>query len=109
MSILAFLEEVLPIILSSCGLTGGIFSAVIFFAIKRAKLDAEIKRKERLKLEIMRLEGEEKMSKLMFALIRYTRTYENESELDEAERAYTEYLLNCSKLKNEIISNHTSG
>lgn len=99
----------MPIVLSSCGLTGGIFSAVIFFAIKKAKNEAETKRKERLKLEIMRLEGEEKLSKLLFALIRHTRTHENELELDEAEKAYTEYLLNCAKLKNEIISNHTSG
>ena len=109
MSYFDLIEEILPLILSSCGLTGGIFSAVIFFAIKRAKVEAEIKRKERLRLEIMRLEGEEKLSKLIFALIRHTRTHGNAHELDEAEKAYTEYLLNCSKLKNEIISNHTSG
>lgn len=100
---LELLSELAPVILSSAGLTGGIFSAIIVFAVKKAKNDAEIKRKERLRLEILRLEGEEKLSALLFALIRHTRTRADTYELDEAEKAYSEYLDSCSKLKNEII------
>ena len=107
MSVFEAIGELLPIILSSAGITGSLFAAITAIALKKAKNDAETKRKERLRLEIMRLEGDEKMSALLFAMLRHTRGVENERELDEAEKAYTEYLDNCSKLKNEIISNHT--
>ena len=105
---LDLLSEILPLMLSSAGLTGGIFAAIIIFAVKKAKKDAERKREERLKLEIMRLEGEEKLSALLFALIRHSRGSGNKKELDDAEKAYTEYLENTSRLKNEIIGIHTS-
>lgn len=108
MTALSFVSELLPVILSSAGLTGGVISAFVIFAVKKAKQDAEKKREERLRLEILRLEGEEKLSALLFALIRHIRTHEDTRELDEAEKAYTEHLDNCSKLKNEIIGNHTS-
>jgi len=80
---------------------------VISLAVKKAKKDADIKREERLRLEILRLEGEERMTKLLFALLSHTRGQANERELDEAERAYSEYLENSQKLKNEIIGNIT--
>lgn len=99
--------ELLPIILSSAGLTGGIFSAILTVAIKKAKKDAERKREERLKLEILRLEGEQRLSALIFALLRSTRGNGSVKELEDAERAYTEYLENSSRLKNEIIGVYT--
>ena len=102
------LSEILPLILSSAGLSGGIFAAIITFAVKKAKKDADNKRAERLRLEIMRLEGEEKLSALLFALIRHSRGSGSEEELDDAKTAYTEYLENISRLKNEIIGTHTS-
>ncbi len=107
MTVLDALIEMIPLILSSAGISGSLLAAIMTFAIKRARSDAENKREERLKLEILRLEGDEKMSALLFAMLRNARGVENERELDEAEKAYTEYLENCSRLKNEIISNHT--
>lgn len=102
------LSELLPLILSSAGITGGVFAAIITFAVKNAKKDADNKRKERLKLEIMRLEGEEKLSALIFALIRNLRGSGSDKELDDATSAYVDYLENVSRLKNEIIGTHTS-
>ncbi|MBR4278769.1 MAG: hypothetical protein IKT34_01210 [Clostridia bacterium] len=96
-------DEVLPIILSSAGLSGSIIAAIVTASIKKAREDAERKRRERLRLEILRLEGEEKLSKALFALMRYSRGIGSEEELDEAERAYSEYLEKSSKAKNEII------
>lgn len=100
--------EMLTFMLSSAGLTGGLVAAVTKIAIKKAKEDAELKRKERLKLEILRLEGEEKMSALLFAMLRYARGIGCKKELDEAENAYIEHLENSKRLKNEIIGMHTS-
>jgi hypothetical protein len=100
--------EMLTFMLSSAGLTGGLVAAVTKIALKKAKEDAEIKRKERLKLEILRLEGEEKMSALLFAMLRYARGGGCKKELDEAENAYIEHLENSKRLKNEIIGIHTS-
>lgn len=108
MSFLELLGDILPIILSSAGLTGGLFAAITAFAIKKAKKDAERKREERLKLEILRLEGEEKLSALLFAMLRQLSTGDNEKELDDTIHAYTEYLENSSRLKNEIIGVYTS-
>lgn len=102
------LGEVLPIVFSSVGLTGSLFAVIITVAVKKAKRDAEQKRAERLRLEILRLEGEEKMSALLFAMLRHSRGSENERELEDAEEAYIEHLENSSKLKNEIIGLYTA-
>lgn len=102
------IEQIITAVLSSAGLTGGICAAIVTAAIKHAKKDAELKRKERLRLEIMRLEGEERLSALLFALLRNARGSGDEQELLDAEKAYIEYLEGCNKLKNEIIGNHTS-
>lgn len=102
------LEQVITAVLSSAGLTGGIFAAIMTAAIRHAKKDAEQKRLERLRLEILRLEGEERLSTLLFAMLRNSRGSGSEQELLEAEKAYVEYLESSSKLKNEIIGNHTS-
>ena len=102
------MEQIVTAILSSAGLTGGIFAAIVTMAVNRAKNDAEQKRRERLKLEILRLEGEERLSTLLFAMLRNSREGGCEKELLEAEKAYTEYLENSKRLKNEIIGAHTS-
>lgn len=106
---LSLIAELLPVILSSATLSGSILAAMISFAIKKAKNDAETKRMERLSLEMQRLEGEEKLSRLLFALIRYARGSKNDHELETAMEAYTLHLEESNRLKNEIITKHTSG
>lgn len=102
------MDEIITAVLSSAGLTGSLFAAIVTVVVKKVKKDADLKREERMKLEILRLEGEERLSSLLFALLRYTRGLENEAELLDAEKAYLDYLESCNKLKNEIIGNHTS-
>ena len=102
------LEQMITAILSSAGLTGGIVATIVTAALKKARKDADLKRQERLKLEILRLEGEERLSSLLFAIIRHLRGGGSEKELIDAERAYIEYLESSNKLKNEIIGIHTS-
>lgn len=99
------LDEIMTVIFSSAGLTGGIFAAIMTAAMKKAKNDAERKREERLRIEILRLEGEERLSALLFALLRYSKGSGSLEELDEAEKAYTEYIEKSNKVKNEIIGN----
>lgn len=108
MTDLATFGELLTVVLSSAGLTGSLIAGITKIAIKKAKDDAERKREERLRLEILRLEGEEKMSALIFALLRHSRGNGNDKELDDAEKAYNEYLENSNRLKNEIIGLHTN-
>lgn len=102
------LEELITIVLSSAGLTGSVFACILTFAVKKAKSDAQRKHEERLNLEILRLEGEEKLSALLFALIHHARSGSFEHELEAAEKAYSEYLEESRRLKNEIIGTHTS-
>ena len=101
------IEQILTLVLPSAGLTGGIFAIVLAAAISRAKKDAEVKRAERLRLEILRLEGEERTSELLFAMLRLVRGIGSEAELNQVEKAYIEYLDDCKNLKNEIIGTHT--
>ena len=54
-------EQIITAVLSSAGLTGSIFAAIVTAAIRHAGKNAENKRNERMKLEILRLEGEEKI------------------------------------------------
>ena len=77
-------SEIIPLIVSSAGISGTVFAAIFGFLLKRAKSDAEKKQHERLQLEVMRLEGEEKLSALLFALIRHSRFGGNEGELAAA-------------------------
>ena len=100
--------DLLPIILSSAGISGSIIAAVTVFAVKRLKSDAEQKRAERLKLEILRLEGEERLSALLFAMLRYFRGVGDEKELDNALKAYNDYLQDSNSYKNQIIGIHTA-
>lgn len=105
---LEVISELIPLIISSAGISGTVFAAIFGFLLKRAKGDAERKRHERLQLEIMRLDGEEKLSALLFALIRHSRFGGNECELAAAEEAYREYLESNRRLKNEIIGSYTA-
>ncbi len=102
------LNEIFPVVLSSVGLTGSVFAVIIGTAIRKAKTDADRKRNERLRIEILRLEGEEKMSALIFAMLRHERGTGSEKELTDAEEAYLDYLESSHRLKNEIIGMHTS-
>lgn len=101
-----YMEQLITAILSSAGLTGSVFGIIVTIAIRHAKKDAETKRKERIRLEINRLEGEEKLSLLLFSLIRYSKGLGTKSELESAENAYKEYLETSNKLKNQIIGNY---
>ncbi|MBQ3230308.1 MAG: hypothetical protein IJB49_04750 [Clostridia bacterium] len=101
------LGELLPLVLSSAGVTGSVFAAIMTVVFKKVRKDAEQRRTERLKLEIMRLEGEERLSALLFAMLRRSRGVGTDAELAEAERAYNEYLNSSRMLKNEIIGEHT--
>ena len=101
------IEQILTLVLPSAGLTGSIFAIILAAAIKRAKKDAEIKRAERLRLEILRLEGEERIHQLLLAMLRLVRGMGSDEELNKAEKDYMEYLENCKTLKNEIIGTHT--
>ena len=105
---LELLAELLPIILSSAGATGSLFAAITVYAIKKAKKDADIKRQERLQLEILRLEGDEKLSALIFALIRSINGNGDEKELNDTIHAYTEHINKSNALKNLIITTHIS-
>ena len=105
---LELLFEVLPIILSSAGITGSLVAAITVHAIKKAKTDAERKREERLNLEILRLEGEEKLSELIFAIVRRLCDNGSVEELLDTMHAYTEHIEKSRQLKNSIIGSHTT-
>ena len=61
--------ELLAVFLSSTGVLGAAVSAVLAGMLRRAKKDAEAKRSERIALELQRLEGEERLSEVVFGMV----------------------------------------
>ena len=59
--------ELLAVVCSSAGILGTVVSAVLVWMLTKAKKDAEEKRKERIAMELFRLEGEELLSTLVLA------------------------------------------
>ena len=100
--------EFITLALSSAGAAGTLLACVFAWMLKKAKRDAERHRGERLKLDMIRLDGEEKLSGLIFDMVRQVRGTGNARELDEAEKAYTEYLESARRMKNEILSYYTA-
>ena len=101
------LSEFAALALSSAGLVGALLTSLLGILLKRAKSEAIRRRGERLKLDIMRLDGEEKLSELIYAMVRQSRGCGSAAELDEAFRAYGEYLETARRMKNEILSFYT--
>ena len=101
-------SEFFALLISSAGLSGTVIAIIFSYLLRKAKLEAQKKREERLQLEIQRLEGEEKLSQLLFTLVRYSRGICGECELDEAEKDYAEYIESSRKLKNRILGSYTA-
>jgi len=97
--------ELLAVFLSSTGLVGAALSAVLACMLRRARKDAEQKRKERISLELSRLEGEECLSEVVLALVHVCGR--EDPELKAALRAYSNYLEHRRTFRNEIISSYT--
>ncbi len=100
----AQLYELLAVIFSSAGVLGTVLSAVLAWMLRRAKKDAEQKRKERIAMELFRLEGEELLSALVLALVQGGR--ENDPALETAAKAYEEHWEKRKHFCNELLSNH---
>lgn len=96
--------ELLAVFLSSTGLFGLGFSAVLAYLLRRAKSDAEQKHAERIKLELQRLEGEELLSAVVLALANRVGTDE---ALEQALHAYAEHLQNTRRSRDEMLSRYT--
>lgn len=101
-------SEFVALLISSAGLSGTLLGIVFTFLLKRAHSEAEKKREERLLLEIQRLEGEELMSNLLFALVRFARGLCDECDLEEAEQQYSRYIQNSRTVKNRILGSYTA-
>ena len=97
--------ELLAVFVSSTGVVGAAFSAVLACMLRRARKDAEQKRKERISMELSRLEGEECLSGVVMALVHVCG--KDDPELKQALRAYSAYLDRRRTFRNEIISSYT--
>ena len=96
--------ELLAVVCSSAGILGTVVSAVLVWMLTKAKKDAEEKRKERIAMELFRLEGEELLSTLVLALVQGGR--ENDPALETAAKAYEEHWEKRKHFCNELLSNH---
>ena len=100
------LYELLAVFFSSAGVLGTTVSAVLVWMLRRAKKDAEEKRRERIALELYRLEGEELLSALVLALVRAGNTAD--PDLETAAKAYEQHWEKRKHFCNEFITNHTA-
>lgn len=96
--------ELLAVVLSSTGVLGLGVSGVLAYLLRRAKQDAEQKHAERIKLELQRLEGEELLSAIVLLLAK--KAGEDE-KLEQALRAYAEYLTRTRRSRDEMLSRYT--
>lgn len=96
--------ELFAVFLSSTGVLGIGVSAVLSYLLRRAKKDAEQKHAERIKLELQRLEGEELLSAIVFALAK--KAGEDE-KLGQAMQAYGDYLKRTRRSRDEMLSRYT--
>ncbi len=100
--------EVLAIFLSSTGALGAALSALLAVMLRRARQDAEKKRSERISLELQRMEGEERLSEVVLALVRVCGPAgATDPELTAALQSYSQYLEARKTLRNQILSNYT--
>ncbi|MBQ0092962.1 MAG: hypothetical protein KBS45_06530 [Clostridiales bacterium] len=97
--------ELLVMLLSSSGVLGAGLTAVLGVMLKKARRDAEQKRAERIAVELQRLEGEERLSAVVLALVRAKG--ENTDELQDALDDYEQYLEKRRELRDKIIGNYT--
>lgn len=97
--------ELLVMLLSSSGVLGAGLTAVLGVMLKKARRDAEQKRAERIAVELQRLEGEERLSTVVLALVRAKG--ESTDELQDALDDYERYLEKRRELRDKIIGNYT--
>ncbi len=97
--------ELLAVFCSSAGILGTAVSAVLVWMLGRAKKDAEQKRKERISMELYRIEGEELLSVLVLALVRSCG--EGDPATEAAAKAYEEHLEKRKHFRNQLLSSHT--
>ena len=100
----ATVYELLAVFLSSTGLLGIGVSAVLACLLRRAGKDAERKHAERIKLELQRLEGEERLSEVVLAL---AKRVPGDQSLNEALRGYSDYLARTRHARDEMLSRYT--
>ena len=100
------LYELLIVGFSSAGLLGMMIAALLSVVLKKTKAVAEKRRRERILLELQRLEGEEKLSRLILLLLKFSKGLCEMDELDEAEKGYIVYLEKNSERKNEMLSEY---
>ncbi|PKM60998.1 MAG: hypothetical protein CVU97_07485 [Firmicutes bacterium HGW-Firmicutes-21] len=99
--------KLLIISFSSAGIVGTLIAGLLGIVFRQTKTVAEKRRKERVLLELQRLEGEEKLSRLILLLIKFSKGLCEMDELDDAEKGYIVYLEKNRDRKNEILTEHT--
>ena len=98
------LAEALMAFLSAGGFVSVFVCSFLKRALHKAREDAERRKAERNKQELLRLEGEEKIASLVLILARYTRGKCEEEELEKAEEDYLAYTEKAKAEKRRIIS-----
>ncbi|MBO7161514.1 MAG: hypothetical protein J6W15_01755 [Clostridia bacterium] len=98
------LAEALMAFLSAGGFVSVFVCSFLKRALNKAREDAERRKAERNKQELLRLEGEEKIASLVLILARYTRGKCEENELEKAEEDYLAYTEKAKAEKRRIIS-----
>lgn len=97
--------EALMTFLSAGGFVSMFVCSFLKRALDKARNDAERRKQERNKQELLRLEGEERIASLVLTLARYTRGKCDENELEKAEKEYLEYTEKVCEEKRRIITN----
>lgn len=98
------LAEALMAFLSAGGFVSVFVCSLLKRALNKAREDAERRKAERNKQELLRLEGEEKIASLVLILARYSRGKCEEDELEKAENDYLAYTEKAKAEKRRIIS-----
>ncbi len=98
------LIEAAAAFLSAGGFVSVFVCSLLKRALDKARKDAERRKDERNRQELLRMEGEERIAALVLTLARFSRGKCEEKELETAEKEYAEYTKKANELRRQIIT-----
>lgn len=101
-----YIIEAIVIAASSSGIFGAIIASLLSKAFKNAKEDADLRRDERYKSELLRSEYEELSAELLLTLVKYQHGSMTEEALNDAETRFTDYMGKRKRANTERLLKH---
>ena len=101
------LEEILMLVFSSAGVMGSVAAILMATTVRDYRKDLNERRKERIILQQLQSEGEERLAMLVLALVKFSKGEGRIKDVEDAEAQYKEYNERSRDNTRKMISVHT--